>query len=105
MSEPPLEVQHVATVDLLPCVGPARVQGHASVLLLSVGDVVEMPPQRVETVGPEAAIGPEPGIDLGERLRANPVEPPLRVPAHLDEARLAQYAQVLGDTRLADAEP
>ncbi|MEK6275326.1 MAG: hypothetical protein AABM30_08305 [Actinomycetota bacterium] len=44
-----------------------------------------MPFEGVEALVPEAAIGLEPSVDLGERLRANAVQAPLCVLAHIDE--------------------
>ena len=50
---------------------------------------------------PEAPERREPGVDLHERLGPDPVDAPLRVDARLDEAGLAQHAQVLGHRRSA----
>ena len=43
-------------------------------------------------------------LQLGEPLRARPVEPPCAVPSLVHETRLLQHAQVLGDRRPRDLE-
>ena len=69
--------------------------------LLPLGEVLL---QGVEAAGPQPAVGLEPRVDLGERLRPELVPAALRVPADGDEAGLAQHAQVLRRPRLAQAE-
>jgi hypothetical protein len=66
--------------------------------------VVEMSFQRVEAAAPGGPVGRQPLVDLAERLGPDPVQAPLRVGAHLDQARLAQHPQVLGNAGLADAQ-
>ncbi len=65
---------------------------------------VEVTLEQVEPVGPVAAVGREPAIDLGQRRRIEPVPAPLRVDPHPHEPGLAQHAQVLGDAGLAQPE-
>src|SRR5215208_4847181 len=67
--------------------------------------LVQMSFKRVETLGPEPAIRLEPLRDLGERLRLDLVDPPLRLGAHRDQAGVAQDSQVLGDAGLAHLQP
>src|SRR6185436_15791663 len=64
-----------------------------------------MPFELVEVRRPELPVGSEPGVQIGERLRADPVEAALRVDARLDEACVLQHAQVLRHRRLGEAEP
>jgi hypothetical protein len=61
--------------------------------------------EGVEATGPELAIGSEPGIDLYEGLGAQSVPAPLGVVADLDQAGVAEHAQVLGDPGLAQRKP
>src|SRR3954453_6002891 len=58
--------------------------------------------ERVEAAGPELPVRREPGIELSERLRVDPVPAPLSVLAHADEVGLAQHLQVLRHAWLAD---
>ena len=58
--------------------------------------------EPVEPVGPVAAIGGEPAVDLGQRRRVEPVPAPLRVDPHADEPGVAQDPQVLRDPGLAE---
>jgi hypothetical protein len=51
---------------------------------------------------PEAAVGVEPGVELGERLGAEAVPAALGVAADLDEAGVAEGAKVLGDGGLGE---
>jgi hypothetical protein len=55
--------------------------------------------QGIEALFPLHQVPIEPVIDLGERLRAETVDPPLCVLADLDESRFSQYAKVPGDAR------
>lgn len=59
----------------------------------------------VEARGPHPPVGRQPLVEHPERLRPYSVQATLRVGAHLDQAGLAQDAQVLGDGRLAQIEP
>src|SRR2546423_15646362 len=70
--------------------------------LLGLCGLVEVSPERVEALAPEAAVGFQPSVDLLERLGPHPVEPALGVLAHLYQSGLAQHAQVLGDAGLAE---
>src|SRR5262249_11550506 len=58
----------------------------------------------VEALLPEGAIPLEPTVELGERFRPKPVDPPLRPLLDLDEPCLTQDAQVPGHTRPGDRE-
>jgi hypothetical protein len=66
--------------------------------------VVEVGFQRAEASGPGGAVGRQPLVDLAERFGPEPVHAPLRVGLHLDQARIAQYPQVLGHAGLAEAQ-
>ena len=57
---------------------------------------VEMALEGVNVGGPEAAELRQPGIELLKRLRPQLVEAALRIHPGFNEARLAQYPQVLG---------
>src|SRR4051794_35632398 len=60
--------------------------------------------ERIEAAAPELTVGGEPGVQLRERLGAQPVPAPLPVTPNPDESRLAQDAQMLRHTRLAQLE-
>ena len=60
--------------------------------------------QRVEAVTPRGPVRGQPLIDLPERLGPQPVQAALGVGSHLDQARLAQDAQVLRYAGLGDAQ-
>ena len=66
--------------------------------------MVEGERQRVEAVRPQLAEGLQPAVELAERDGAQPVEPAVRVGAHLDEAGVAQHLEVLGHRRLREAQ-
>lgn len=51
----------------------------------------------VESPLPVPAVGLEPLVELGERLRAEPIEAALAVGASIDQSGLLQHPQVLGD--------
>ena len=53
---------------------------------------------------PKLAVRREPIVELGERLGADPVQPPLRVGAGLDQAGVFEHSEVLRDGGLADAQ-
>src|SRR5215216_3933399 len=72
--------------------------------LLMSSLLVQMSFEGVEALGPEPAIGLEPLRGLGERLRADLVDPPLCLGPHRDQAGLTQHAQVLRDAGLAHLE-
>ena len=63
-----------------------------------------MPLERVEPVAPGRPVRREPFVDLAQRFGTQPIDAPLRVDPHLDDARVAQHAQVLRDGRLTDPE-
>jgi hypothetical protein len=60
--------------------------------------------ESIEVRRPELAVRSKPVVELGERFRPDAIEAALRVRAHLDESRLFEHAEMLGDGRLADAE-
>ena len=60
--------------------------------------------ERVDVLRPEAPERGEPGIELLERLRPQPVEPSLRLDPRFDEPCVSQHAEVLGDRRLGEAQ-
>ena len=60
--------------------------------------------EGIHVGSPELTEWGEPGIDLLQRRRFQAVEPALRVNGGLNEASLAQHAQVLGDCGLRHAE-
>ena len=51
----------------------------------------------------EPAVWGKPGVEVGERLGPDPVQPTLRIDARLDQSRGPEDPQVLGDQGLADA--
>src|SRR5262249_9576119 len=65
----------------------------------------EMAFERIDVARPEAPEGNEPVIDLHQRLVPDPVGAPLAFAARLHEARLAQYAEVLGHQGLRHSQP
>jgi hypothetical protein len=58
----------------------------------------------LEAFIPQLAIALEPIVKLAQRLRAKLVEPLLGNRLHVDEARLFEHAQMLGDLRLVEIE-
>jgi hypothetical protein len=54
----------------------------------------------IQSCRPHAPVGHEPRVDSLQWFWPNAVQAPLRVAAHLDQARFAQDAQVLGNRRL-----
>lgn len=60
--------------------------------------------ERVHVVGPVAAERNEPGVELLERLRLDAIQATLRVDAGLDEAGVAEDAEVLGDRGLRESQ-
>ena len=69
-----------------------------------MGHAVEVTFEGIDVRRPEVAERSQPGIDLLERLGIQAVETALRIDRGLDEAGLAQHAQVLGDGGLRHAE-
>ena len=59
----------------------------------------------VEALSPHLSIRLEPVVKLDERLETEAVKPSLSVRSHDDESGIAQDAQVLGDSRLAEPQP
>jgi hypothetical protein len=57
--------------------------------------------EAVESLIPELPVRLDPGVDLAEAFRPQPVHAPLRVDADVDEARIAEHAEVLRDRGLA----
>jgi hypothetical protein len=64
--------------------------------VLSSGDLGV---QGVQPLLPQGPVSTQPFIDLGERLRAEAVDAPLRLLANLDQTRLTQHPQVPGHAR------
>jgi hypothetical protein len=60
--------------------------------------------EAIEVRRPELAIRREPVVELFERFRPDAVQAALRVRARLDEPRISENAEMLGDGRLADAQ-
>jgi hypothetical protein len=50
--------------------------------------------QGIEPLFPPGPVPAQPLVDLGQRLGAEAVDPPLRLLADLDQSRLAQHPQV-----------
>src|SRR5215469_7351197 len=50
--------------------------------------------QGIQPLLPQGPVPAQPSIDLGERLGAKTVDPPLRLLADLDKPRLPQHPQV-----------
>jgi len=61
--------------------------------------------QSVETLNPEAPVRLQPLIDLPQRFRVHRVEPPRSLRANGGEAVLPKNPEMLGHSRLRDAEP
>jgi hypothetical protein len=60
--------------------------------------------EGVESALPESAVLPQPRIDLDQRLRAECVDPALRVLAYVDQSGFPQHAEMPGHTRASDRE-
>ncbi len=60
----------------------------------------KVPLERVEPAGPVGAIGLQPGVQFHQRFWAQPVQPPLRIAADIDQTCVAQHPQMSRDTRL-----
>jgi hypothetical protein len=58
--------------------------------------------ESVEVRRPEPAVRRQPVVELRKGLWPDPVEPALRVGAGLNEPRVFEDAEVLGDAGLAD---
>ena len=71
---------------------------------LGVRHSVEVAFERIHVLGPESPERGEPIIQFLQRLWAQAIETPLRIHGGLDEARLAEHAQVLGDSGLRHAQ-
>jgi hypothetical protein len=69
-----------------------------------VADRVEMAGEVVEAGSPHAPVRGEPLVDRPQGFRSHAVETPLGIAADLDETRLAEDPQMLGDGRLAQLE-
>jgi hypothetical protein len=76
----------------------------AVVPVVPVGHGVEVTFKSVQPIGPQPAVGPQPLVDFGERLRPQLVPPPLGVMTHPHKARLAEHAQMLRRAGLAQPE-
>lgn len=73
-------------------------------LLLLFGEAIEMLLERIDVFGPEPAKWGQPFVEFHQRLRTQPIKPPLCFDARLDEPGVAQHAQVFGDRRLRQAQ-
>ena len=60
--------------------------------------------EGVEPVLPEPAVLSQPLVDLDERLRAECVDPALRVLAYVDKPGFPQHAEMPGHARASDRE-
>jgi hypothetical protein len=60
--------------------------------------------EAIQMSRPEPAVGGEPLVELGERLRSDAVQAPLRIRAGLDEPGVLENAEVLRHGWLAEAE-
>jgi hypothetical protein len=60
--------------------------------------------EAIQVSRPQLAVGGEPLVELGERLRSDAVQAALRIRASLDEPGVLENAKVLRHRRLADAE-
>ena len=69
-----------------------------------VGHGIQVLFEQVEARRPQLAVGRQPRVEGLERCGTQPVDAPLRVGADVDEAGVAQDAQMLGHRRLADGE-
>jgi len=58
--------------------------------------------KSVEPVRPEPAVISQPLVDLDERLRAEGVDPALRVLAYVDQPGFPQHAEMPGHARASD---
>src|SRR5919197_1538082 len=67
--------------------------------------LVQMALEAIEGLAPEGAIRGQPVVNLAQRLRPQAVDTALRIDAHLDQARISQHAEVLGDRWLAQGQP
>jgi hypothetical protein len=64
------------------------------------GRAIKVALERIHVRRPQASKLSKPRLDFFQWLGLDPVETPLRIDARLDEARLPQYAQMLGNQRL-----
>jgi len=62
---------------------------------------VQVTLESVQAADPHGPVWLQPGIELAQRLRPNPINPPLRVDPRFNETALAQDAQMLRHSRLA----
>jgi hypothetical protein len=60
--------------------------------------------QAIEMRRPQPAVGGEPLVELRERLGSDAVQATLRVGARLDEPCVLEDSEVLGDSRLTEAD-
>ena len=65
---------------------------------------VQMATERVEPARPELAIGLEPGLELEQRRRVQPIDTALGADAGSDQARITQHLEMLRHARLAELE-
>jgi len=67
-------------------------------------DAIEVTFESIDVSVPEAAEGSEPRVDFPERFGPEAIEAALPVDGSLDEAGIAEDAEVLGDGGLGHAE-
>jgi hypothetical protein len=61
--------------------------------------------QSVEAFVPQSPVRLDPGVDLAKSLRPQPVDASLGIDPDIDEAGVAEHAEVLRDGRLAHRKP
>jgi len=61
--------------------------------------------ESIEVCRPERAIGGQPLVEVCERLRSDPVEAALCIGPRLNQPRVPENAQMLGNRRLTQAKP
>ena len=64
--------------------------------------VLQTPLERIEPALPQLPVGLEPGVELGQRLGVEGVDPALGLGVRDDETGITQHAQVLRGARLAE---
>jgi hypothetical protein len=65
---------------------------------------VEVIFEAVEVSRPKVAVGGEPVVELGKGFGPDAVKPTLRIRSRIHEPGVPEHAQVLGHTRLAQAQ-
>ena len=73
---------------------PTCIAGHLVLLRSRLPPRAHLGVQGIQPVLPQGPVLAQPFIDLGERLGAKTVNPPLRLLADLDQPRLPQHPQM-----------